>query len=227
MVCWRYIFSFLESSSLCSQYVLYFWASLSFPLEGTAHSVSFFQLFFFFWTCVTRKKEKPCNIRVFPEKGSDTHIWLTLVLFRRRKSGGLGLGFVCAAFFFGLSYHTQAQRRPLELTRRLWIVLALLMQWVFSSCIAGKACSLFCLRTVKEESLRAWSSLVPTWYHKVQNYQGIGVCLISVSWQEMQQDWGFCLRQCTPSGVSARISHSKCTLKAQMSTGEAVQVSMN
>lgn len=82
---------------------------------------------FYFWTCVTRKKEQTCNVGVFPDKSGNTHIWLFLVLFRRRKSGGVGLGFVCVAFLFGLSYHTQAQPLPLELTRCLWIVLVLLV----------------------------------------------------------------------------------------------------
>lgn len=139
---------------------------------------------------MTRKKEKSCNIRVFPEKSSNTHIWLILVLFRRRKSGGVGLGFVCVALFFGLSYHTQAQPLPLELTRRLWIVLPLLMQWVFSSCITG------CYNRKKPGAFfvpeLSWKEVfghgLPLLQHgtKVQNYEGVGICLISADWQEIQ-----------------------------------------
>lgn len=179
---------FLESSSLCSQYILYFQASLSFPLEGTAHNVSLCHIFF--WACITRKKEKTCSVGVFPDKSSNTHIWLILVLFRRRKSGGVGLGFVCVAFFSGLSYHTQAQPLPLELARCLWVVLVLLMQWVFSSCIAG------CCSREKPGAFLVpellWREILghglPLFQHstKVQNYQGIGICLISASWQKIK-----------------------------------------
>lgn len=161
----------------------------------------------FFWTCITRKKEKTCSVGVFPDKSGNTHIWLILVLFRRRKSGGVGLGFVCVAFFSGLSYHTQAQPLPLELARCLWVVL--LMQWVFSSCIAG------CCSREKPEAFLVpellWREVLghglPLFQRgtKMQNYQGIGICLISASWQEIEWDRGFCLRQCAPSRVTARI----------------------
>lgn len=122
---------------------------------------------------MTRKKEKTYNIRVFPEKGSNAHIWFIMVVFRRRKSGSVGLGFVCVAFLFGLSYHTQAQPLPLELTRCLWIFLMFLMQRVFSSCITGCCTTGCCSREkpgaffcpgIVECSLKSWSPHVQTWY---------------------------------------------------------------
>lgn len=143
----------------------------------------------FFWGLCDKEEGKTCNIRVFLEKSGNTHIWLILVLFRRRKSGGVGLGFVCVAFFFGLSSRTQAQPLPLELTRCLRIVLALLMQWVFSSCITGccnreRPGAFFVPELLQKETL-GHGLLLFQHGTKVQNYQGIGICVISAGWQEI------------------------------------------
>jgi len=118
----------------------------------------------FFWTCVTRKKEK-LQYKIFTEKANNTHIWFIKVLFRRRKSGGVGRGFVCVAFSFGFSYHTQAQPLPLEFTRRLWIVLTAGVQqlryWLLQQ---RKAWSLYLSLNCCGEKSRSVVSHVPAWY---------------------------------------------------------------